>query len=761
MLKKLFVLFLLLSVFSALAFAGITGKITGKVKDKESGEPVVGASVVLQGTTLGAAVDVTGDYFIINIPPGTYTLRVSAIGYQSVTTVNIKVSSDATATVDVIMSSSAVQVQEVVVQAERPLVEKSVTSTIRKASAEEIVAIPRENVQGIIALTAGVVDGANMRGGRATDNAYLVDGLTTTDPQIGGQTGIGVSMLAVEEVQVLTGGFSAEYGNMLSGVVNTVTKEGSIEKYEGTFRSKFDMPTLNGKSDKGYKLAGINQSLYEFSFGGPLPTGWKARFFLSGKYDYQQYANATYAFIDPAGNNIGQKAHDRYVARNVNAKVTANPMDNLKVVVSGFTGVELSETSSWTWLYGDIAQQPNTIRTSTQAFVRGTHTLSNATFYELTLSYFNQKRWDGKKDESIYFNPMLDMFELYDFEDKTSINDFTVLQQSDGIMDRYAPAGQGGYGINPTTGHREGPAFTQGNQNPYGTVGAAGNVLSFVIFGNSRTFTRRSSDYTSLTGTITSQVNKFNLVKAGFDIKLHKVFRQYNSLPWDANPFADKYEYEPRQASLYLQDKVEYQGIILNPGIRFDYLDPNAKKIADVLNPGNPPVTTVSKAKMQVSPRFGISFPVTERSKFFLNYGWYFQEPVLTRLYESITRFDLSRGNQIFGNPDLEPQKTKAFEIGYGHQLTDMLALDVTAYYKDLYNIEGVTFVPAVPSSFTLYSTSEYGNVRGVEFAMNKRLDNYWRAKASYAYSVGYQWSAGSLYRDDQSVPPDRLLSRF
>ena len=780
---KLFFLSLFLLIVPSFLFAGVTGKISGKVKDKESGEPIVGASVLIQGTNLGAAVDVSGDFFILNIPPGTYSLKASAIGYGNITVKNIDVSADATTKVDITMSSSAVQVQEVVIQAERPLVERSTTSTIRSSSSTEIAAIPRENVQGIVALSAGVVNGSNFRGGRSTENIVQVDGLSVSDPQNGGTGGDNgnarfnyyptVSNLAIEEVQVMTGGFTAEYGNALSGVVNTITKEGGSERYEGVFRTKFDAAGLEGKSDKGYKLNPLNEKIYEFSFGGPVAGIWQTRFFLSGKYDYQQHRTNAYAFIDPAGNNIGLRDHDRFVNRDINGKITMNPTDNIKVTISAFTGISLWENSSWTWLYAgdfgantgtnDYQQQPSFAQRNTQGFARITHTLSNATFYELTLSSFSQDYKSGKKDELAQFNSLLDNFKIYGFDDNTKLagsNSDQLTTGTDGIMDRYASAGQSGYGINPLTGKREGSIFQAGNQNPYGVVGASANVIAFAMFGNDRTFRFQNASYTSLTGSITSQINKYNLVKSGFDVKLNTVTSQYNSLPWDPNPFADNYDYKPRQASAYVQDKVEYQGIVINPGIRVDYLDPQAKKIKDILNPGNPPKTTKATAKTQVSPRFGIAFPLTERSKFFLNYGWYFQEPVLTRLYESITKLDLSRGNQIFGNPDLDPQRTKAFEFGYGNQFTDVIALDVTAYYKDLFNIEGVTFVPAVPSSFTLYSVSEYGNVRGVEFTLTKRLDHFWRAKASYAYSVA-KGTASSVTTNYQLVtngPPDPYI---
>ncbi|MEW5797773.1 MAG: TonB-dependent receptor [Bacteroidota bacterium] len=754
--KFLPLLILILLASSVQMFAGITGKLVGKVIDKETGEPLVGANVVIIGTSFGAAVDVSGDFFILNIPSGTYSVRASAIGYQPVIVQNVSISADITTSQNFSLSSSTVQVQEVVVQADRPLVERTTTATIRRTSAEDVITIPRESVQGLVALSAGVVDGQNFRGGRSTENLYQVDGLPVSNPQNGGFGGEGartnyfstVSPLAVEEVQVITGGFSAEYGNALSGIVNTVTKEGDLRNYEGTIRSKFDFQPLYGESDKGVQLGAKNESLYEFAFGGPMYLGMSSRFFLAGKFNYQQYRNNDYKWIDPDGNNTGQRPHNNFLERNINAKFTFNPTSNVKVTLSGFNGISMWENSTWSWLYGDYTQQASQVQSNRQLFARITHTLDNATFYEITAATFEQNFDAGKKAEKEY-NKLLDTYEIFGFDNADRNND--------GIIDVYAGYGKDGYEVNPATGHREGSTFAQGNRNPYGVVGASARVIQFNMFGNTRTYRTETSQYNSLNGSITSQVNKYNLVKAGFDLKLHNVKTQYNSLPWDANPFDDHYNYNPIEAAVYLQDKVEYKGLILNPGVRMDYLDPEAKKIANLLKPGNPPVLVDSKAKLQISPRFGIAFAVTDRSKFYLNYGWYFQSPPLTRLYDSITDLDLSRGNQIFGNPDLEPQRTKAFEAGYGNQLSDVFALDITAYYKDLYNIEGITFVPAVPSSYSVYSTGEYGNVRGVEFTLTKRLENYWRAKATYTYSVA-KGTSSDVFTNYQLVtngPPD------
>ncbi|MFN3346076.1 MAG: carboxypeptidase-like regulatory domain-containing protein, partial [Chloroherpetonaceae bacterium] len=159
--KHIALLFLLLaSSASTSAYFGTTGKLTGVVKDAQTGEPLIGATVVLQGTKLGAKTNFDGEYTILNIPPGQYSLRVTYVGYQSKTVEKITIRVDLTTRVDVELSSQSVQVQEVVVSAERPIVIKDQTFSSAVVAGEQIQKLPVEDVSQVIRLQSGIVGGS-------------------------------------------------------------------------------------------------------------------------------------------------------------------------------------------------------------------------------------------------------------------------------------------------------------------------------------------------------------------------------------------------------------------------------------------------------------------------------------------------------------------------------------------------------------------------------------------------------------------------
>ncbi|HPN38496.1 MAG TPA: carboxypeptidase-like regulatory domain-containing protein [Melioribacteraceae bacterium] len=229
--KLLFVFsYIFFFCFSATILAGTTGKISGKVTDKETGEPLPGINVILQGTTMGAATDIDGNFIINNIPPGSYTVLFSGVGYQKRSYVNVKVAVDFTTRLDVILSTEDVALETIVVQAEAPLIRKDLTSSHTSIDASQIEALPVEGITQLLTLQAGIVQGAggelHIRGGRSTEISYAVNGVSISNP-FDNSRSVSIATNAIQELSVVSGTFNAEYGNALSGIVNTVTKEGS------------------------------------------------------------------------------------------------------------------------------------------------------------------------------------------------------------------------------------------------------------------------------------------------------------------------------------------------------------------------------------------------------------------------------------------------------------------------------------------------------------------------------------------------------
>ncbi|MDO8549453.1 MAG: TonB-dependent receptor, partial [Ignavibacteria bacterium] len=235
--KKTLLFFLTITFYSLnITFAGTTGKITGKVTDNQTGEPLPFVNIILEGTNFGAATDIDGNYVILNIPPGKYNLKAQYIGYQTVIVENISASIDLTTTVDFKLNESAVELEEIVVQGVQGLIKKDITSSQSLISSDQIDALPVSELDDVLQLQAGVTrdadGGFHIRGGRTTEIAYWVNGVSVTDAYDNSR-GIQIDNNSIQELQVISGTFNAEYGNAMSGIVNTVTKEGSRD-YHGS-----------------------------------------------------------------------------------------------------------------------------------------------------------------------------------------------------------------------------------------------------------------------------------------------------------------------------------------------------------------------------------------------------------------------------------------------------------------------------------------------------------------------------------------------
>ena len=285
LLRSLFSVVVLLLVTAGMALAQSTGKMRGQVIDKETGEPLVGANVTIEGTTMGAACDINGEYIILNVPPGTFSVKATYVGYKTTTIRNKIVTVGLTTEVNFSLESEAIPGPAIEIVAEVPLINKNATNTINLVRAEQIEQLPVRNVANIFTLAPGVVSqGGNfyVRGGRSEETAYYVDGVLVNNP-INGQLNLNVINNAIEEVQTQIGGMTAQYGNAMSAVVSTTTKTGG-PAYNFSMELITD-ELLGGKDGKNFMGAysyGLNE--YVITAGGPIiPGNDKFRFFLAGQ----------------------------------------------------------------------------------------------------------------------------------------------------------------------------------------------------------------------------------------------------------------------------------------------------------------------------------------------------------------------------------------------------------------------------------------------------------------------------------------------
>ncbi|MCD6354797.1 MAG: carboxypeptidase-like regulatory domain-containing protein, partial [Prolixibacteraceae bacterium] len=206
--------------------AQTTGKIIGQVKDKATKQPIAGANVIVLGTQRGASSDLNGDFVILNMPPGLYDIEIQMIGYKKLKLEGIQVSVNRTAYINAELEEAVLEGEVVVVTADRVSIKKDQTSSIRNITSDDIQALPVDNINQIVNMQPGVV-GSHFRGGRSNEVNYMVDGILVSESFYHEDQTVQVNPDAVEEVEVITGTFNAEYGAAMSGVVNVITKEGS------------------------------------------------------------------------------------------------------------------------------------------------------------------------------------------------------------------------------------------------------------------------------------------------------------------------------------------------------------------------------------------------------------------------------------------------------------------------------------------------------------------------------------------------------
>ena len=211
--KHLLYLFLLNVILSQ-----TTGKISGTVIDGESNEPIIGANVLIKGTPSGTASDINGDFYILNLSPGKYSVEFSVIGYETKLVQDVRVSVNRTTPLNMKLNQTVLEGSTVYVTADQLSIKKDQTSTVKNISSEQIDILPVENVNAIINMQSGVVDG-HFRGGRNTEVTYLIDGMRVDEGFGGTSAAVEIEPETLNDLEIITGTFNAEYGKAMSGVV--------------------------------------------------------------------------------------------------------------------------------------------------------------------------------------------------------------------------------------------------------------------------------------------------------------------------------------------------------------------------------------------------------------------------------------------------------------------------------------------------------------------------------------------------------------
>ncbi len=754
--RSMLVAFLLLLV-PTLLLSGTTGKIAGRMQDAESGEPLVGISIVIEGTSMGASTDVEGNYAIINIPPGTYTVVAGGVGFQKKRFSNVKVSVDFTTRLDAKLSTDIIALETVEVQAEAPMIRRDLTSSHTNIDAAAIEALPVESVTQILTLQAGITQGAggeiHIRGGRSTEIAYTVNGVSISNPFDNTKT-VQIATNAIQELSVVSGTFNAEYGNALSGIVNTVTKEGG-SKYGGSL--SFNTGDFVSNHTEIFtnidEIKPFSHTVTEMTLHGPIP-GDLLTFFLSGRMDRER------------GWLYGIREH------NVTDYVYKNPMNPADMTVISTGDNELVPMNPYREFSGTgkLSFEPTT---AMKLRYDALYSNSSSKGYSHSYKYnpdarLNYEEWGLVN--SLELRHSVDSKTYYTLRGMYSLSDYKQylypLLDAGGSPVIYSA----GVGLDIGTLHAD-PRY----QPDYKNTAAA--TYTFLSGGTQNGHYYQRSVTTGGKFDLTSQVNSNHEVKFGAEYKMHTLnFESFSvlrdtvryfepTIPATSTPYHDAYKRKPKEFSAYLQDKMEFESIILNVGLRYDYFSSDADYSTNIFYPSpiSPTLPTTvdpaallarAKGKHQWSPRVGVSFPITDKGIIHFSYGHFFQMPPFSYLYSNPNfKYSFSSGTPTFGNADLNPQKTVTYELGLQQQLMENLSFNVTGFYKDVRDLLALQQIRiSGEETYYKYVNKDYSNVKGITLSFTKRrtTSDIVGATLDYTFQVaeGNETDANAFFLD-------------
>ena len=800
--RKLLLLSILTLFYVSQLMAGTSGKISGLIIDSKSKEPLVGVTVMLTGTNIGASTDVEGYYVIQNVSPGTYTVKASYIGYAPATITNVRVNIDQTTNLDISLSEEAILGSEVVVVAQQPIVHRDVASSRVNLNVEEIENLPVASVASVIGLQAGVVAGSSgpvIRGGGADQTAFVVNGMTLRDER-DNTPYTGISFTSVKEIQVQTGGFNAEFGNIRSGLVNVVTKDGDKKKYSISFLGRYRPAARKhfGDAVNSYNSYWIRPYLDDaVAWTGTDNGAWDA--YTKAQYQpfrgWNTVSQQLLSDNDPTNDLSPEAAQRLFMWQHRRQLDITDPDYDADVSFSGpvpFIGEYLGDLTFITSYRS--TQNMYFIPLSTDAYrdynfqFKVISDLKSG--MKLSIEGIAGKQWGTGSSRSggpgLFNSPGGIAGEL-DIRAGASYLDSRVY-----ATDYWAPSQKfsNGFGlkfthvINSNTYYdvnisqfgtkyetNPGAARDISKSNNFGGVfydaapygyysGTSSGIGSSMNMGLGFSNSRDSSKVSAWTGRIdfVSQLDKFNNVKAGLefvytDNAVNYALRE-PSLP--SNDTQSKWHTFPIRAAFYIQDKLEFEGMIANIGVRFDYSnangdwyvidDPYTKALSGALSNGIDTLLAkaTTKAILNVSPRIGIAFPISIDSKLFFNYGHFRSMPIPENLY-LLRRSSVTQAVTRLADPNNPLPKTVAYELGYEHNLFDEYLLRIAGYYKDISSQPRlVTYTSRDNSvSYSIPEPDSYQDIRGFEITVTKNRGEWVRGFINYTYQVSTSGNFG------------------
>jgi len=854
-----------------LLWAG-NGKITGRVIDHESREPLPGANVIVahsmltDGTDvpldrpLGAITDADGYYFILNVPPGVYVVEARMVGYTPLTQRAVKADLDRTTNLNFQISSTSIALDQVVVTATREAIKPDVSATQEIIGTARLAEMPVLHVDEFVGRLKGVElvsgvqgSGLSVRGGGIRETEVRMDGISLQDPRTENSY-LALNSTAIEEIQVLTGGFQAKYGGIRSGLLNVVTKDGHRERY--TLSLKADVaPAGQPRFFKGnpgddpwsdaswiyriysgeYAMRGVSASdttipvefrnfrgwanastvpreldstqklqlwrlqhpqyrvaaspdfFIEGTLTGPLPGEFipvfgefaeRTTFMLGFKYENSQLAFP-----------IGPR--DNYVDWNGQLKLTSTLSDNMRLSINGLLAKVQTSSSSGVSSYGgaliDQATSFGFLGSNETAVRQQAALVGGGNFPQLfnlsRLQYYDQRYFVGGAKFTHTVSPSA--FYTVDLQVGYTDQGLTPYSLDTNRADAWVT-------FYSSRLKRDLRYSVPNLGSPSGSTNYGYDALNtFTMYGGPQRVDSSHSWVYQLKGDLTAQLGRHHQFEAGIAARLQHLFVYTGT--WFQSQVAftpDTWEYydvTPLEIGAYVQDKLEFEGMILNAGLRLDYLNPmkegfvagfpTDEDYARLYNeiyqnlPGagmsyerwlafrglleDPPGWPRSENPVQahLSPRLGVSFPITESSKMYFNYGHFYQRPAIAFMYN----MKIDPGSVVVPTPGLEMGRTISYEFGYEQMFLSDYLVNVTAYYKDISNEPlSRSYINYYGDNIVAeYEPDGYGDVRGVELRLERPMGQFFTFSAMYDYMVSSSGQAGLA-----QVFEDRLLAR-
>lgn len=728
------------------------GHLEGTVRDADTGDRLPGVNVVVVGTQAGAATDFEGHFIIQNLSAGEYSVRVSYIGFETMMFTGIRIRNGETTELNVDLREAVLSTdQEIVIVGERPLVDVEQSSSTFRVSSEQIQAAPLRDVQDVVATQAGVMrdpTGLYIRGGRADETGFLVDGVSAKDPLAGTGFGMDMGSNAFAEVEVTTGGLGVEHGDVTSGIVSVQTQDGG-DVLEGFFSHKRDnFGGLNSGAASNF-----NEDIYELNLGGPLWPG-KLRFFLSGQAQLsdgftRHIANPDQVrstlidaewLLPRTGNRwsgLGKLTYDIKPGMRVQASYQRSLTVNQNTRMLQVTGNEAVVTPGFQYAF---IMQPELANTYAHdniiSYVNWSHVLNERSYYDVQVSrLFTRLRSDanGRRWRPENVSSELDPFSIVTYPG-------SIFLDSNGM-----PADPNAYYVLP------GPGLINN-----------GGIATRFHDHFAEEITLRAT-YTRFTADMN------NRIMLGFESK----FNDYQWIdvirPWVGAPIgegddqistnrlgesADVWRVKPQRGAVFGSAQLRYRGLIANLGTRLEYWAPG-KYVDDLVqNPDAPILDGVREQywdetinafglryKFRLLPKISVSFPIRDNQVMFFNYGHSTKTPHPTFVYAGLDPFYQDRSFFAdLGNPNLDPEVDISYELGLRNQLTSNDVLNVTAFWRDKYDfitIESIVIQDATgrESTRAFRVNGDFARVRGIEAMYLKRVGRWFQGQMSASFS--------------------------